>query len=488
MSLRYHSICLIGLLFLFSCVSKPNGEILKNSDSVKIYPDYTEVTIPANIAPLNFLVEEEGDAYYLNISGEKAGRLAVSSRDGQFRLSEKKWKKLLGENLGAKISYLISIEKDDKWIQYPVFTNTVSAEKVDPFLYYRLLYPGYESWTELSIVQRSLESFKEKAVIQNNVVGQNCVNCHAFNNQNADDFMFHMRGNLGGTYFVEDGELKKVNMKTKEMQNGAVYPRWHPSGKYVAFSSNKVVQQFHSMENKKIEVSDLNSSLVMYDVDKNEIMQVPVDPKKQFMDTYPEWSTDGHFLYFCRAAQIAENYDYRDIKYDLYRVAFDPELRKFSEPELVFDAAAIGKSVSFPRIAPAGNVLIFTLHDYGNFSIWHKEADLYSIDLGNLQVKKCGNNSDFTESYHSWSSNSKWLVFSSKRGDGLTARPYISFIDENGVASKPFVLPQEDPGFYRDFVKTFNIPEFAKTDVDLTPGEIREAAGKEALQAQWANN
>jgi hypothetical protein len=133
-------------------------------------------------------------------------------------------------------------------------------------------------------------------------------------------------------------------------------------------------------------------------------------------------------------------------------------------------------------------VLVFTLHDYGNFSIWHKEADLYSINLENLQVKRCENNSDFTESYHSWSSNSKWLVFSSKRGDGLTARPYISFVDENGVTSKPFVLPQEDPRFYREFVKTFNIPEFAIKDVDITPGEIRKAAGKEAIQAQWATN
>ena len=135
MSLRYHLIYFVGLLFLFSCVSKPNGEFSKNNNPVKIYPDYTEVIIPVNIAPLNFLVEEAGDAYYLSISGEKAGSIAVSSRDGQFRFSEKKWKKLLGENLGAKISYQISVKKEGKWIQYPAFSNTVSFEKVDPFLY-----------------------------------------------------------------------------------------------------------------------------------------------------------------------------------------------------------------------------------------------------------------------------------------------------------------------------------------------------------------
>lgn len=476
------------LLFLCSCVSKPNGDTLKSDDALKIYPEYRDVKIPANIAPLNFMVEEEGDAYYLIITGEKSGNLSVSSRNGVFCFSEKKWKKLLTENPEAKLNYQIYIEKKGKWYEYPLFSNSVSAEKVDPFLYYRLLYPGYESWTELSIVQRSLESFKEKAVIENNVVGQNCVNCHAFNNQNDEDFMFHMRGNLGGTYFVEDGDLKKVNLKTKEMQNGAVYPRWHPSGKYVAFSSNKVVQQFHSMENKKIEVSDLNSSLVMYDVGKNEMMQVPVDLEKQFMDTYPEWTPDGRFLYFCRARQIGEEYDYRDIKYNLCRVAFDPEKRIFGKTELVFNADSIGKSVSFPRISPNGESLVFTLHNYGCFSIWHKEADLYSINLDSFHVAKCKLNSDFTESYHSWSSNGRWMVFSSKRGDGLTARPYISYFDKNGVASKPFVLPQEDPAFYKGFLKTFNIPEFTKTDVDLNPGEIREVAKQEAVQAQWAKN
>ena len=155
---------------------------------------------------------------------------------------------------------------------------------------------------------------------------------------------------------------------------------------------------------------------------------------------------------------------------------------------MVYDAEAIGKSVSFPRVSPEGNALVFTLHNYGCFSIWHKEADLYSVDLNDFSVSECNVNSDFTESYHSWSSNGRWLVFSSKRGDGLTARPYISYIDKNGNASKPFVLPQKDPGFYQGFVKTFNIPEFAQADIDLTPGEIRKVANNEAVQAQWTNN
>jgi len=486
--MKYRFLYILLSFFIVSCSLEPKGEVQQIARTARIYPDYSKLTIPVNIAPLNFQIEENGEAFSVKITDDQGSKLVVSSKDGVFRFSEKKWKKLLEQNIGKEIKYEIFVKEDGKWNTYKTFSNQVVEAKVDPFLYYRLLYPGYESWTEISIVQRSLESFAEKAVVENNVVGQNCVNCHAFNNQNDENFMFHMRGSLGGTYFVKDGDLKKFNLKTKEMKNGAVYPRWHPSGDFVAFSSNKVVQQFHSAEEKKIEVSDLNSSLVLYDVNKNEMMQIPVDNEKRFMDTYPEWSPDGKYLYFCRAKQIGAEYDYRDTKYNLCRAAFNPVTRTFGEPEIIFDAEAAGKSVSFPRVSPDGNLLVFTLHNYGCFSIWHKESDLYSVNLNDFSVAECKVNSDFTESYHSWSSNGRWLIFSSKRGDGLTARPYISYIDKNGNATKPFVLPQEDPGFYKGFIKTFNIPEFARSDVDFSPGEIREAANKEAIQAKWANN
>ncbi len=476
-------------IFLFSaCAEKPSADKNMLNQVPEIEPDYTEITIPVNIAPLNFDVKEKGEVFFVEIKGENGSPVEITSNNGTIQIPEKSWKKLLKENNNGTLNYTVFVKNEGKWNQYTSFSNKVSDKPVDHYLYYRLLFPGYESWTEISIMQRDLESFSEKPVIQNNVVDQNCVNCHAFNQQNTDDFMFHMRGSMGGTYFVTNGELEKVNIKTEEMKNGAVYPRWHPSGKYVAFSSNKVVQQFHSMKNKKIEVSDLESSLILYDREKNEVMDIPVDKEHRFMDTYPEWSPDGKFLYFCRAAQISEGYNYEDTKYNLCRVSFDPVSRKFGESELIFDAEAIGKSVSFPRISPDGKSLVFTLHDYGCFPIWHKEADLYAVNTETLETEKLDVNSDFTESYHSWSSNGRWLVFSSKRLDGLSARPFIAYIDENGKAGKPFILPQEDPEFYNEFLKTFNIPEFSQREVSLDPGEIRKVAAEPAIQAKWAAN
>jgi Tol biopolymer transport system component len=218
------------------------------------------------------------------------------------------------------------------------------------------------------------------------------------------------------------------------------------------------------------------------------MMNVDLPDKDQYMDTYPEWSPDGKYLYFCRAPKVGEVFVYDSVRYNLYRVPFDPSTRKTGKAELVFDASVQKKSVSFPRISPDGKFLVLTLHNYGCFPIWHKEADLYSIDLQTMQTSRMNLNSDYTDSYHSWSSNSRWLVFSSKRIDGLTARFFISYIDENGASGKPFILPQKDPEFYGRFLKSFNLPEFSTLKVDVSPGKIRKSAKGKALQAKWVDN
>jgi hypothetical protein len=481
-------IILIGELW--SCSSRPHGTITETGTPPVIDPDYSGVTIPFNIAPLNFKILEKGSDFLAKISAGSETAMEIGSKDGIIRISEKKWKKMLAGNKGSdfNIEILVKNSKED-WSKFNTITNKIATDPVDPYITYRLLYPGYESWEEILIKQRNLDSFRERSIIENSLVEDNCVNCHSYNNNGGpDDFLFHIRGSLGGTYFYTGGDFKKVNLKTKEMKNGAVYPRWHPSGKFVAFSSNKIVQQFHSALNKKVEVSDLESSLVLYDIDRNEIMNVELANREKYMDTYPEWSPDGLYLYFCRAPKVGEVFEYNQVRYDLYRVPFNPSTRKFGDAELIFNASALNKSVSFPRISPNGKFLVLTLHDYGCFPIWHKEADLYSINLQTMQPSLMDLNSDFTDSYHSWSSNSRWLVFSSKRIDGLTARFFISYIDENGSSAKPFILPQKDPEFYQRYLKSFNLPEFSTLKIDVLPGKIRKRAKGEAVQAKWSEN
>jgi len=476
--------------FLISLVSgcgrSPGDVVIENNMPPVIHPDYSGITIPPNIAPLNFIIREKGSAYFVKISSVNNPVINIKSKNGIIRIPQLKWEELLALAEGSELNIDVFVkDKESGWKRYETITNNVSSQPVDPYLTYRLIHPGYERWQDISIRQRSIKDFTEWPVIENSVADQNCVNCHSYNNGKSDDFLFHMRGSLAGTYFYSGGELRKTNLKTPEMSNGSVYPRWHPSGKFVAFSANKIVQQFHSADNNKIEVSDLESSLVLYDIDKNEIIPVDFPEKDKFMDTYPEWSPDGKMMYFCRAPRLGEVYDYRQTRYDLYRVAFDPSSRKFGDTELIFNAAEKSKSISFPRVSPDGNYLVMTFQDYGCFPIWHKETDLISLNLNSLEAETLDLNSDYPESYHSWSSNGRWLLFASRRDDGLTTRPYIAYIDENGKSGKPFILPQRDPEFYDIFLRSFNVPEFSNVKIDMSPGKIRDAVTSDAVQAKW---
>jgi WD40 repeat protein len=488
--LKYYFYLITIISALSGCTSKPDGTITEINNLPAIDPDYSGTTIPYNIAPLNFKILEKGKAFFARYSAGSRTFIEIGSKDGIISVPEVKWKKMLEENKGQEFRIdIFRSEKKQSWSKYKTITNKIASEPVDPYLTYRLLYPGYESWSEILIKQRSLKSFRERSIIENSLVNENCLNCHSYNNTvKSDNFLFHIRGSMGGTYFYKGRDFKKVSLKTKEMKNGAVYPRWHPSGKFVAFSSNKIVQQFHSALSKKVEVSDLESCLVLYDIDRNEIMNINLPDKEQYMDTYPEWSPDGKYLYFCRAPKVGEVFKYDSVRYNLCRVTFDPTTRKTGVVELIYDASGLNKSVSFPRISPDGKYLVLTLHNYGCFPIWHKEADLLSIDLQTMQPAKMDLNSDYTDSYHSWSSNSRWLVFSSKRIDGMTSRFFISYIDEKGNSAKPFILPQKDPEFYQRFLKSFNLPEFSTLEVRVIPGKIRKSAEGEALQAKWVED
>lgn len=481
---------LIAVFILFAGCKDGNKENIRVLDREPVIePDYSGVTIPVNIAPMNFIIKEDGHSFRVKATSSTGSQLSVKSSDGIVRFPTDSWKKLLAGTEGGKIGIEVFSEDDEKnIIKYNLVNLYVANEPIDPYLCYRLLYPGYETYLQIKIVQRCIEDFKENSLVENQLIKDNCINCHSFSQNNPEKFLLHVRGSVGGTYFAEGKKITRTDLKTKEMTSGAVYPSWHPGGRYVAFSSNNIIQTFRAIPDKNIEVQDLASSLVLYDTEKNEISPIIESDTTKYMETFPEWSPDGKYLYYCRALHVPESSDFKIIKYNLVRKSFDQASRSFGKAEIVFDAMAINKSVSFPRISPDGQNLVFTLQEYGNFSIWHKEADLYLLNLLNGKVDKMNLNSDETESYHSWSSNGKWMVFSSKRADGLTARPYFAYFGSPDQVGKPFVLPQKDPAYYRWSIKTFNKPEFVTGKIELGPRDFGNAAKAVSVKAKWAGN
>jgi len=375
---------LLVILITLGCCKGPvlpgDAQIYNLNRKPLIFPDFTGITIPGNIAPLNFMVEEEGKFFMAVLEGDKGTTMKLKAEHRVFRISPKKWTRFIQEHKGSQFKVVVYGLVKEQWTRYEPFVIRVADEEIDPYLVYRLIPPGYETWSSMGLYQRDLTSFREKPIIENEHIEDNCVNCHSFANGNSAYMMFHVRGSTGGTMIKRGDEIEKVDLKREETLSAGVYPSWHPSGKYVAFSTNRIEQYFHAEREKTIEVMDRQSDLILYNTESKEVSHVPGTQGDRYMETFPNWSPDGKSLYFSRT--LADSLTpYNSIRYDIYRIAFDPSEAKFGETEAVLRATAKGKSASFPRISPDGNYLLCTLHDYGTFPIWHKEADLCLVDL-----------------------------------------------------------------------------------------------------------
>jgi hypothetical protein len=241
------------------------------------------------------------------------------------------------------------------------------------------------------------------------------------------------------------------------------YISWHPSGRLIVFSANKLSLFYHTRGETR-DVFDANSNLGVYRVDSNTFLNPPPIALTNRNETWPSWSPDGRHLYYCSAPPVAVD-DFRQVRYDLMRVSYDLERDHWGEPELLLAAQTSGASAAQPKVSPDGRWLMFSLCKYGNFPIYQSSTDLFVMDLATRQINRPDINSDRADSWHCWSSNSRWVVFSSKRLDGSFTRPFFTHVDAEGRFYKPFLLPQADPAFYDSYLKNFNVPELVRSPV-----------------------
>lgn len=481
--IRYLFITITTLIVFSGCNEQVESPHIIDAYPV-IFPDYVGVTVPASIAPLNFTIKaEKFDKIDVKIRGQKSGEVHVQDKE-VVQFSEKDWHSLLENNKGSAIEVEVSLKLDGKWKQYKTFAIYVNATPIDHGLVYRMIAPGYEVYSKMGIYQRDLSSFEQKTIYENTMVSGSCVNCHAFNQNDPASMSLHIRGGHGATMLQVDGKMELYTTKTDSTISSCVYPYWHPSGKYIAYSVNQTKQGFHEIHNKRVEVFDEASDIVVYDLKKNQLLTSSLLKTDNF-ETFPVFSPDGKTLYFCSSKKQDIQSDYKDIKYSLCKIAFDPEKQRFGDVvDTVISSNITGKSISFPRPSFDGKYLMYTQSDYGNFSIWHKEADLYLLSLKDGTSRRLDEvNSNDTESFHDWSSNSHWFVFSSRREDGLYTRLYIASIDENGKISKPFLLPQKDPRFYDYSLFSYNVPEFITAPIKVDSRELeKKLLSKERVQ------
>ena len=489
---------ILALIFVASCIPSVPEKSVSVDRLPEIYPHYADVTVPCNIAPLTFRIEEEGSAFVTRLaSGEK--EVVVAGKE--VAMSIEKWHELLAVANGGKVEVEVFVNGKNGWQRFQSFVFNVSSDSIDSYISYRLIPPSYVAYENLNICQRNLSTYDEEVVYSNTLVptepeGQ-CINCHAYKNHKTDNMQFHARQYLGGTVFVHNGKAKKVNLKTDSTISAGVYPSFNPKYYVVAYSVNNTVQVFHTKHSNKVEVQDKASDVIVYNPVKEIVTHVAngVDD----LEVFPCWSADGKVLYYCSAHM--ERLDttinregeyvmrYKDIKYDVLSRSWNPETGEFGVVDTVFAASALGKSATFPRVSPCGRYMLFALAEYGCFHIWHKDADLYILDLETRNYWPLDKaNSPFPESYHAWSSTGKWILYASRRDDTNYSRLYIAHINDDGTADKGFLLPQRSAEFYDFFDRSYNVPEFMVEPVKITPHEFAEVLKGESVTVNYSQN
>jgi len=454
-------------MFAISCAEHPIN-VTKVDSLPPIYPDYIDVTIPVDIAPLNFNVDS-ALLVEVVVKGVHSDSIMANGEFANFDIDE--WNELVRNNRGEQLSVdVFAKTKEQNWIQYKSFTIDISTDSLPDFgVAYRKIAPGYETFSRIGIYQRDIHSFDETPIVESTLVPGQCINCHSFRTTNPDHFTLHFRGMHGATLIQENDKQRWLDTKTDSTITSCMYPYWHPSGQYCAYSLNLVHQFFFCGDSQAIEVFDKGSDAAILNIATNELILSPIFQTPNF-ETYPVFSADGNTIYYCTSKVHKLPAEYEQMQYDLCRVSFDAKKGIIgTDVDTIIKASAMGKCITFPRPSYDGRFLMYSLADNGIFPINHKEADLWLLDLNSGEQHPLTNaNSADTESFHSWSSNSRWFVFSSRRDDGMYSRLYISHLDTNGVATKPFMLPQINPReYYNNMPYAYNVPEFVLKKVNF---------------------
>ena len=502
--MRHYQYLIAILILTVSCTAELPKDAMQTQEPVNVFPDNNGATLPPNIAPMNLRIDTEGEDYITHIY-TKADTDGIITEGKETDIDIDRWHKLLQGAKGDTIYTTVYVKANGRWTQYPALKNPVVEEEVDPYISYRLIQPSYVDYEDIYICQRRMSDFEEKVIYDNRnfsvdaATGQ-CVNCHAYQDYNRTGRMqMHLRQHQGGTLIIDGKERRKMNLKTDSTLSAGVYPAWHPTLPLIAYSVNSTGQVFHTRNTQKVEVIDYGSDLILFDMNTNKVYDIDCDPDEY--ETFPAWAPDGQTLYFCAAhyEQQTDNIDneldncYDSLRYNIYSRPYNPQTMKFGDKRTVLNAVGIQKSASLPRVSPDGKYLLFTLGDYGQFHIWHHSARLCLMPCDSIANHPQGNVpfavlDDQQASYHSWSSNGRWIMFTSRRFDGNYTRLYFAYFDLNGKMHKPFMLPQKRPTYNDELFRSYNVPEWMVEPVQASKNELEQTVRTDALPAIYAGS
>lgn len=481
-------------------------------------PAYADsIVLPPNIAPLGFTAADpDWRIASVRFSAFARGETDATTTDTALPVGQivfdpwpekfeaehlREWHKLLSGASNGFIRVDITAHPEsqpDSLLSFPPLHWFIADEPIDPYVIYRTSIFEDASYHHLVIEQKNLENFETKPLLDNFLMNNNCMNCHACEGNNINNFIVHLRGKPAGTLLARNGELTKLQIPDSHPGLRLVYPSWYKGGDFIAFSTNQVYSQHFSTPRRKGLVTvDTLGDIVVLDTKTLELFSCDELTSEEYDDVFPCFSADGRSLFFCRAPARgteaehralekvrkqarhtpADSLFFRDdnqfsywmnisgesiekanaLRADLMQIDFDPETRRFSNLRTVARFSEMNLSATMPFASPDGEYLVVSALPTTTFSV-QVMGDLYKIHLYDSTPSgmvptgvECGYriepihslNTDGSETFHTFGSNGRWMVFASNRETFGIPELYISYVSE-GRFARPFILPQAE--------------------------------------------
>ncbi|HVM95199.1 MAG TPA: tetratricopeptide repeat protein [Candidatus Acidoferrales bacterium] len=458
------------------------------------YPQEGTLFPPESVAPTFTWEDKTNNAGHWSITVRDAGGREVlhdSTDAPRWRPSEENWK-LIKQ---ASLEHDVEVVVDDKGAAARVHIRTSKDQVGDSLFYREVPLPFLTAVQDPSRIRWRYGTIDAESgppiVLQNLPV---CGNCHSFADNGSILGLDVDYGNDKGAYGILPVSKHMVMDDAKIMtwadykrEDGeltfGLLSRVSPTGRYV-ISTVKDRSVFVAIPDLMISqlFFPIKGILVVYDRQTKTFAALPGADDPQYVQTNAVWSPDGKEIVFARAkahhAQRLEQQnsalvDEKDVPeftvekqpflYDLYRIPFNDG--KGGTPQPLQGAANNGMSNFFPKYSPDGKWIVFCKAK--SYMLLQPDSELYIVPAAGGTARRLKYNTARMNSWHSWSSNSRWLVFSSKVNTPYT-QLFLTHIDENGNDSPPVLLER-----FTSPDRAANIPEFVKLPGDAI-AEIRE--------------